>query len=379
MIKPIGGQMDTDEQDRIYFNKYDNIADEVNRKLFCLRIGESSQDANRRSHKRQRTPSPDDSPHVSHRRHYQPRDESNEQQAKKASNDAIIGAEKFRAVINQPRGNIPYPITDKIDKMLAEKQMEEITDDDFFHTISHIDISLKEKIQLGEYIELEKLLEKNLKRFEDENGTVQELRRGPDGQAYFMPKKGETKINGLRKWEQAFRIYAGIYCMANPSRSSEIWQYVDVNNQAAAKFNWENVSAYDIKFRYLMAANPRRSWAKTYTQMWNLTLCGDGRNNTGGNGNTSLNRTHNNNNNGNRKSGNWRDNCCWRYNKSKCSYGPNCRFDHRCTYCGAFGHPSQNCPKKNDRRNSGETSREGHRDKKKDKRRSRHQQEDDAA
>ena len=94
-----------------------------------------------------------------------------------------------------------------------------------------------------------------------------------DGLPYFLNAADKDRcISGIRRWEQAFRVYAAIYCNANPTRSGEIWQYVYVINKAAASFNWLNVQEYDVIFRQMMAANPRRSWAKTYNQMWNICM-----------------------------------------------------------------------------------------------------------
>ena len=74
----------------------------------------------------------------------------------------------------------------------------------------------------------------------------------------------------MRKWEQAFRVYAAIYTKANPHRASEIWQYVYCINTAAQSFHWDNVTFYDMTFRQLMAFKPWRTWAKTYLQGLNL-------------------------------------------------------------------------------------------------------------
>ena len=91
------------------------------------------------------------------------------------------------------------------------------------------------------------------------------------GHTYFKPIK-DTQIHGLRKWEQAFRVYAAIYTDANPERSSEVWQYMHSINVAAASYQWHNVAYYDSTFRQLMAYNPNRSWAKLYNQGWNLAM-----------------------------------------------------------------------------------------------------------
>ena len=41
---------------------------------------------------------------------------------------------------------------------------------------------------------------------------------------------------------------------------------------AASSFQWDNIAWYDYTFRQLMAVKPYRSWAKTYTQFWNLAM-----------------------------------------------------------------------------------------------------------
>ena len=63
-----------------------------------------------------------------------------------------------------------------------------------------------------------------------------------NGQAYFAPPDSDKRINGIKRWDQAFRVYATIYTQANPERSSKIWQYVHVIHTAAATYNWNNVA-----------------------------------------------------------------------------------------------------------------------------------------
>ena len=126
------------------------------------------------------------------------------------------------------------------------------------------------KIERGEYVELEKLLVKNGNNITDES-KIELVSRG--GSTYFAPVHDkEQRISGIRKWEQAFCIYAAIYTRANPERASEIWQYVYVINTATQSFHWDNVSIYDSTFRQLMAFKPWRSWAKSYLQGWNLAM-----------------------------------------------------------------------------------------------------------
>ena len=163
-----------------------------------------------------------------------------------------------------------------------------------------------------------------------------------------------NKITSFLKWEQAFRIYATIYTGANPSRAKEIWQYVSVISTAASSLVWENVYSYDVTFRHLMAFNPQRSWAVTYTQMWNLAM------------HEPLNTRYNNMGYKNqspaglkqqKQYGRRKSDYCWSFNKGqKCKFGKKCRFIERCSYCDSGAHGQNVCPKlgnKPDKRNEG--------------------------
>ena len=230
-------------------------------------------------------------------------------------------------------------------------------DDEFFHVTCHITGNLRSKIAKGEYVDLEQLLPKSkgaggyvLVGEHTEESRVELVTR--DGHTYFKPVK-ETQITGLRKWEQAFRVYAAIYTEHNPERSGEIWQYIHNINIAASSFHWNNVANYDVTFRHLMSARPHRSWAKLYNQGWNLAM----RDPIGKTGVTqSFNQQRDNNDivrnqGGFKKNKTCRDYCCWKYNKNKCS-DTKCEFDHRCTYCGGWNHSFYNCRKRLGKRKS---------------------------
>ena len=202
--------------------------------------------------------------------------------AREVAENAILEAERYKARIQQlnrgkevfysPLKNIRQSTPKcKQDELRAMRYLES-EDDEFFHTTCHIDDSLKERIEKGKFVELEKLIQKKILQYDyKEEGRMQLVNR--DGVSYFIPTiDKETRIDGIKKWEQAFRVYTTIYCNANPSRSGEILQYVDIIHRAASIFNWDNVAKYDYVFRQLMATKPHRSWAKVYTQMWNLTL-----------------------------------------------------------------------------------------------------------
>ena len=112
-----------------------------------------------------------------------------------------------------------------------------LSDDDFFHLTSHIDPLLKQKIEAGEFVDLDKLLPKDRmgtnNRYSDDN-RMEWVQR--DGGTYLVPARKESHITNFRRWEQAFRMYATIYCGANPHRAKEIWQYISVINSAASSY-----------------------------------------------------------------------------------------------------------------------------------------------
>ena len=113
----------------------------------------------------------------------------------------IIDAEQHKASIEKPSGMIE----------LFNQE------DDFFHITSHVDASLKNKIEKGEFVELNKCLY--------DYSKMELVSR--DGATFFIPSTDkDNEINGIQRWEQAFRLYAAIYSRANPSRAAKIWQYV---------------------------------------------------------------------------------------------------------------------------------------------------------
>ena len=206
-----------------------------------------------------------------------------------------------------------------------------MTDDNFFHLTCHVDGTLIAKIEKEEFVDLEKLLPKDKKKRSEKN-RLEWVHQ--EGCTFLAPVADRmNKINRFRRWEQAFRVYATVYCGANPNRSREVWQYISVINTAASSFLWENVYKYDTTFRHLMAFNPNRSWAVTYNQMWNICMhdplpsrSGNFQTRSVGSGFT-YNQTkssgvgNGNNSNNHKQKGNY----CWNFNKGLvCKYRKKC-------------------------------------------------------
>ena len=204
-------------------------------------------------------------------------------EARARADKLILDAERFKASISAPQGNVygnplfvnqqNLPGGDGMN-MFTNSQCNSLLegDDDFFHLTCHIEPGLRSKIESGQFVDLEKLLPRDrIPHMSRDDNRMEMVNR--DGATYFVPATDKDgKINNVKKWDQAFRVYAAIYCKCNPSRSAEIWQYIYVIYTAASTFQWENVAWYDYTFRQLMAAKPYRSWAKIYNQFSNLAM-----------------------------------------------------------------------------------------------------------
>ena len=250
----------------------------------------------------------------------------------------LVQAERFKARVEAPKGNdynqliMPYDYEKLRSKFVKPECLgcidSEIMflrnfdqDDEFFHITSQIDPILKSKIECGEFIELERLLPKDRtggrSGCDDLNKQLFNLITQGTNSYLEPPHVKNGKINSIRKWDQAFRVYAAIYTQANLRRASEIWQYVYVIHTATSANPWDNVYYYDINFRELMASKPWRSWGKTYTQGWNMAF--NNHNQSSSNSSAS----YNGNNTGGASTSfrsnvyqqkSWKDDCCWRLN-----------------------------------------------------------------
>ena len=206
--------------------------------------------------------------HTPNRRQHKDKQQlSTSTSSRETADQIVLDAEQFKAKLQPPKGE---SLGLNVNGMGRVPLLDE--DDEFFHVTCHISQTLKSKIAKGEFVDLDLLIPKDkyggYVNAHKEN-KVELVSR--DGHMYFKPIK-ENSINGLRKWEQTFRMYAAIYTESNPERSGEIWQYMHVINVAASSFQWDNVANYDLTFRQLMACRPHRSWAKLYNQGWNLAM-----------------------------------------------------------------------------------------------------------
>ena len=263
--------------------------------------------------------------------------------ALKQAEKLIVEAEQFKAAIEAPAGKnqVATPLLGTGQGM---------TDDDFFHIICHVDRKLRDKIEKGEFVDLEKLLPQGKYGRKSKDGATKLELVHREGETFYQPAEAPNQITNVRKWEQAFRIYAMIYCNANPEHTGEIWQYTYIINTAAATYVWENVAEYDYNFRQLMEFNPKRNWAVIYSQMWQLAMTEKLQKDFRFQGQHHRDFSE-------KKFSAQKiskdDEYCWGFQRSgKCRWGEKCRFVNRCKYCDSPKHGVNACPKIEKKKNS---------------------------
>ena len=231
-----------------------------------------------------------------------------QERARDRTNQVLLQAERQKATALAPEGTcLKVPDVDH--------NFNDDNPNNFCQVSCHVDMATTGKIMIGDFVEFAKLYPKNPNniRSDAEEGRIELVSKA--GKTYFIPQSSQDsfRINNVRAWEKAFRVYAAIYTRANPHRAAEIYQYVHTINLAAASFQWDNVAYYDYHFRKIMAKNPQRSWAKVNTQLWSLAMrdarptekFNVGYSNNPQNGQSSK-----------KSSTDWREISCWRYNKN---------------------------------------------------------------
>ena len=65
----------------------------------------------------------------------------------------VVDAEKFKAAVEPPKGNLATSDQNHLSTLI--KKLLDSDDDEFFHLTCHIESNLKQKIEHGEFVDLE--------------------------------------------------------------------------------------------------------------------------------------------------------------------------------------------------------------------------------
>ena len=193
---------------------------------------------------------------------------------------------------------------------------------------SHLSDKTKRKIWNHEYVDVFKLLHRDLLSKEGSKEEEWELARRPR-----VPKT-------IENWTSAFLIYASIYCEQHADRAVAIFKYMDIIRKAQMHFSGYAWLDYDEEFRARMSLNSQKPWGDIDSELWLQWMS---TNNLPATAHTasglpvtyrpfqqrpafqgagSLGRGQG-----------ISTGACWGYNKGLCSR-QFCRFKHECSKCG---------------------------------------------
>lgn len=257
------------------------------------------------------------------------------QAAKERTEQMVLEAERQKLMLEKPIAGNKHVMTPQFKQLLDNPGSSDLScDDNLFGLSVHLDDLTIFRIESGEFMDFSKLIptDKVVPDPDDNSNRMQLITQdGKLGVAPFVDKDAIT-INSYKRWEIAFDVYAGVYTRAHPRRGPEMLEYKHIIRNASETYIWSNVYDYDKIHRRHMGRNPGRTWAKKHKDVWTdkvkiyrpAALSGASDVLTPGK---------------KRKP-------CRFFNKNgKCMKGANCEFDHKCAFCGLFGHGKYNCRK----------------------------------
>ena len=116
--------------------------------------------------------------------------EEGSEDARRLAKRMVVEAEQYKATIKKPQGND------------TDNDNVNLSDDDFFHLVCHVDGNLRQKIEKGQFVDLEKLLPRDkLKRQSNEAATrLGWWQKGGDTFWHQLTRKRELILfaNGTR-------------------------------------------------------------------------------------------------------------------------------------------------------------------------------------
>lgn len=203
------------------------------------------------------------------------------------------------------------------------------------NSIHELPAKLVKEALSGEFMELSKLLPKNInlvhKSEEPLTLTVE------NSVIKLSHAKKTTSITDVEEWTSAFSAYMSVIISKSPDRASELLEYMSLVRYAAKYHTGLGWCVYDIKFRQKAANNKSLKWSVIDSQLWlktftvapsrmkeELSFLHNGPYSPGTRGND--NRT------------------CHNYNKGfACARVP-CMFAHKCNRPGCWrDHPGYKC------------------------------------
>ncbi len=221
---------------------------------------------------------------------------------------------------------------------------------------ANVQQKLREQIIKSEYIELAQLLEVN----EANKSSRFTLNMSEQGQLVWEDCRPKRKVTTIQSWTTAFLTFSAIFLQAHPHRAQELLKYMSLVRTSAERYQGFGWREYDRQFRMRQQLNPQRSWGSIDSELWSLyaasgpitqsvrfnsvrgvmtetpfTFRRYAQTQINGNPGQQI-----------KARNNIGSQVCFAFNAS--GYGrPQCKFQHRCSKCGATGHRLSSCKNTN--------------------------------
>lgn len=271
--------------------------------------------------------------HPDHHDEENQRIQQERQVAKGRTEQMVLEAERQKISMECPITGKKNLLSPELARILDQPGSHNLECDDKLYGLSiHLDEATLLLIESGQFIDLSKLLPNDKVVPDDEPECLQLVHQ--DGKLGIAPQvdKDAVIINSFKRWELAFDVYTGVFARAHPQRGPELFEYKHIIRRASETYIWQNVYSYDKVHRTHMQRNPGRTWSKKHKDAWSdhVKIYRKAALNTTTEGSAS----------------NKKRKPCRYFNKNgKCIKGSSCEFDHKCAFCGLFGHGKHNCRK----------------------------------
>lgn len=265
--------------------------------------------------------------------HHQDDLQQERQAAKNHTDQMVLEAERQKIAMERPVTGKKFVVNPDLLKILDDPGSHDLACDNNLYGLSiHLDDQTIALIEAGQFVDLSKLIPHDKVVPDDEPEKLQLVNQ--EGRLGVAPAvdKDAVIINCFKKCELAFDVYAGVFTRAHPRRGPEMLEYKHIIRRAADTYVWTNVYNYDKIHRTHMQRNPGQTWSKKHKDAWSdhvkiyknaALMTGQELVNPG------------------RK----RKPCRFFNKNGKCNKGSNCEFDHKCAFCGMYGHGKHNCRK----------------------------------
>ncbi len=142
----------------------------------------------------------------------------------------------------------------------------------------------------------------------------------------LVPRSRPTKISNIEQWTEAFHVYVAVYCQANPLQTAALMKYAAIIQSIAKRSGMTAALFYDDNFRTWQQHQPVVQWGVINSELYlqsSSVMGGSGPRFKapfpGPAGNTT--------------------GRCWAFTRTGfCTRGKQCRYSHRCTWCGGPHH-----------------------------------------